>query len=69
MTILKFFVPYRYISICEYKFHEAPEVYGFYEFYELHDVDMYKVYIGNHIINYCMCTVQKCIYMGLSIHG
>ena len=68
MSILKF-VPYRYISICEYKFHEFPEFYGFYEFYELHYVDMYKVYIGNHIINYCMCTVQKCIYMELSIHG
>ena len=55
MSILKF-VPYRYISICEYKFHEFSEFYGFYELYELHYVDMYKVYIGNYIRNYCMCT-------------
>ena len=57
----KIFVPYRYISICEYKFHEFPEFYGFYEFYEfyeLHYVDMYKVYIGNYIRNYCMCTLK-----------
>ena len=35
------------------------EFYGFYEFdefYELYYVDMYKVYIGNYIRNYCMCT-------------
>ena len=42
--------------------------YGFNEFYEIHYVAMYKVYRGNYIIHYCMCTVNKCIYIGLSIH-
>ena len=43
--------------------------YGFDEFYEIHYVAMYKVYRGNYIIHYCMCTVNKCIYMELTIHG